>query len=145
MSAGGSSGARAGAGGAGIVALRVGASLGALVMAVTIVLALASGAPLGAEGGAIAALVWGRVSLIDLGLALVAGWAWIVWREGVGVVGALVWLAAVAVTGSLGILGLLAVRAWRAGSVVEAVAGAGLDGRRAAPGGPAGRGAGGTH
>lgn len=139
------SGSRAGMG---LVALRVASTLGALAMAVTIVAALASGAPIGAEGGAIAALVWGRVSLIDLGLALVAGWAWVVWREGVGVVGALGWLVVVAVTGSLGILGLLAVRAWRAGSVAEAVAGAGLGGRRdatSASAGPAGRDGGGAH
>lgn len=109
---------------AGLVALRVGASLGALAMAATIVVALASGAPLGAEGGAIAALVWGRVSLIDLGLALAAGWAWIVWREGGGLLRGIVWLVVVATTGSLAILGLLALRSWRASSVTEALVGA---------------------
>ena len=105
-----------------LTVLRVGATLGALVMAATIAWALATGAPIGAEGGTIAALVWGRVTFVDLGLALVAGWAWIAWREGAAL-RAVVWLPLVAVSGSLGVLGYLAVAAWRADSVAEALVG----------------------
>ena len=108
--------------GVGLVVLRGAATLGATVMAATIVLALASGAPLGTDGSAIAALVLGRVTLVDLGLALVAGWAWIAWR-GRGLLRAIVWLVVVAVTGSLGILGHLAFVAWRSSSVAEALVG----------------------
>jgi len=81
-------------------------------MLVTIVLALTSGAPLGEEGSAIGALVWGRVTFVDLGLALVLGWLWIAWR-GRRVTAALVWLVLTAVTGSGALLLYVSIAAWR--------------------------------
>jgi len=93
--------------------LRVLAPLGALVMGATIVVALASGAPLGAEGAEIGALVWGRVTFVDLGLALVLGWLWIAWREA-SASRAVVWLVLTAVTGSGALLVYVALAAWRA-------------------------------
>ncbi len=92
--------------------LRIIAPLGALGMFVSIVLALGSGASLGAEGAVIGALVWGRVTFVDLGLALVFGWLWIAWREG-RVARAAIWLVLTAVTGSGAILLYLAFAAWR--------------------------------
>ena len=106
----------------GVRVLRVLAPVGALVMLVTIVLALTTGAPLGADGAAIAALVWGRVTFVDLGLALVAGWAWIAWRER-SVPRALAWLVATTVTGSFAILLYVALAARRATSVAEVLTG----------------------
>jgi hypothetical protein len=93
--------------------LRVIAPLGALAMGITIVLALASGAPLGAEGSEIAAYVWGRVTFVDLGLALVFGWLWIAWREA-STPRALAWLVATMVTGSGALLVYLTLAARRA-------------------------------
>lgn len=102
--------------------LRVLAPLGALVMAVTIVLALASGAPLGAEGAEIGAFVWGRVTFVDLGLALVLGWLWIAWRER-SVARALVWLVLTAVTGSGALLVYVSIAAWRTHALREVLVG----------------------
>jgi mannose/fructose/N-acetylgalactosamine-specific phosphotransferase system component IID len=102
--------------------LRVLAPLGALVMITTVGVALATGAPLGVEGAAIGALVWGRVTFVDLGLALLAGWLWIAWREGRPAV-ALVWLVLTAVTGSAALLGYVAVAAWRAHDMREVLVG----------------------
>jgi hypothetical protein len=102
--------------------LRVLAPLGALVMAVTIVLALASGAPLGPEGTEIAAFVWGRVTFVDLGLALVLGWLWIASRER-SVARALVWLVLTAVTGSGALLVYVSIAAWRTHTLHEVLVG----------------------
>lgn len=96
----------------GLLVLRVAAPLGAVVMFATIAWALASGAPLGAEGSAITALVWGRVTFVDLALALVLGWGFIAWREA-SIPRALLWLALTAVTGSGAILVYLSLAAWR--------------------------------
>jgi len=93
--------------------LRVLAPIGALVMGITIVLALSTGASLGAEGAEIGAYVWGRVTFVDLGLALVLGWLWIAWREARPLRG-LVWLVLTAVTGSGALLAYVAYAAWRA-------------------------------
>ena len=93
--------------------LRVVAPLGALAMFATIVVALGTGESLGAQGAEIGALVWGRVTFVDLGLALVLGWLWIAWRER-NVVRALVWLVLTAVTGSGALLLYVAVAALRA-------------------------------
>lgn len=106
----------------GVRVLRVAASLGALAMFATIVVALGTGAALGEDGAAIGALVWGRVTFVDLGLALVAGWLWIVWRER-RVVPALVWLVVTAVTGSGGLLLYVALAARRAHDVPEVLLG----------------------
>jgi len=102
--------------------LRVLAPAGALVMGVTIVLALVSGAPLGAEGAEIGAFVWGRVTFVDLGLALVFGWLWIAWREA-GLLRALVWLVLTAVTGSGALLVYVSLAAWRAQDMHEVLVG----------------------
>ncbi len=93
--------------------LRVAAPLGALAMFATIVVALGTGEPLGAQGSEIGALVWGRVTFVDLGLALVFGWLWIAWRER-SVVRALVWLVLTAVTGSGALLLYVSLAALRA-------------------------------
>lgn len=103
-------------------ALRVIAPLGALAMAVTIVLALATGAPLGEEGAVIGTFVWGRVTFIDLGLALVLGWLWIAWRER-HVLRALVWLVLTAVTGSGALLAYVSIAAWRSSELREVLVG----------------------
>jgi len=102
--------------------LRVLAPLGTLAMATTIVLALATGAPLGAEGAAIGAFVWGRVTFVDLGLALVLGWLWIAWRER-SVARALLWLVLTAVTGSGALLAYVSLAAWRCHDVREVLVG----------------------
>ena len=102
--------------------LRVAAALGALAMFATIVVALGTGAGLGAEGAEIGALVWGRVTFVDLGLALVAGWAWIAWRER-RVLPALAWLVVTAVTGSGGLLLYVALAARRATTMREVLLG----------------------
>jgi hypothetical protein len=102
--------------------LRVIAPLGTLVMLATVAVALGTGAPLGAEGAAIAAFVWGRVTFVDLGLALLAGWLWIAWREG-RTVPALVWLVLTVVTGSAALLGYVTLAAWRAQDMAEVLVG----------------------
>jgi hypothetical protein len=94
-------------------ALRVVAPLGALVMFATIAVALGTGESLGEQGAVIGALVWGRVTLVDLGLALTAGWLWVAWRER-RVLTALAWLVVTAVTGAGGLLLYVAIAAWRA-------------------------------
>ena len=106
----------------GVRVLRVGATLGALAMFATIVVAFGTGEPLGAQGAEIGALVWGRVTFVDLGLALVAGWAWIAWRER-RLIPAIVWLVVTAVTGSGGLLLYVALAAWRAHDVPEVLVG----------------------
>lgn len=98
--------------------LRIGSTLGAAAMVVTVMWALASGVPLSTDGARLVTLVWGRVTLIDLGLALVASWAWIAWREA-SLPRALVWAIIITVTGSGGILAYVAIAAWRAQDVTE--------------------------
>jgi hypothetical protein len=102
--------------------LRVVAPLGALTMFATIVVALGTGESLGEQGAAIGALVWGRVTLVDLGLALVSGWLWVAWRER-RVVPALLWLAVTAVTGAGGLLLYVAIAAWRCDDLHEVLMG----------------------
>ena len=91
-------------------------------MGVTIVLALASGASLAAEGAQIGAFVWGRVTFVDLALALVLGWGWIAWREA-SVLRALVWLVLTAVTGSGALLAYVAIAAWQAQDLRDVLVG----------------------
>jgi hypothetical protein len=92
--------------------VRIMAPLGALALIAPILTAFTRGASLGAEGAAIAAYAWGVVSFVDLGLALVLGWAWIAWREA-SVLRALLWLVLTTVTGSVALFGYLAGAAWR--------------------------------
>ncbi len=102
--------------------LRVLAPLGALAMFATIVLALGTGTSLAAEGAEIGAFVWGRVTFVDLGLALVFGWLWIAWREA-RPLPALVWLVITAVTGSGGLLLYVSLAAWRADDLAGVLVG----------------------
>ena len=106
----------------GVRLLRVLAPVGVLALGWPIAAAFAAGAPLGAEGGEILALAWGVVTMVDLALALVLGWAWIAWREA-SAVRAVVWVAVVAVTGSVGVCAYLAAAAWRATDVAEVLVG----------------------
>lgn len=106
----------------GVRLIRLLAPLGAVALTWPIVAALAAGAPIGAEGGEILALAWGVVTMVDLGLALVLGWAWIAWREA-RPVRAVVWLGLVAVTGSVGICAYLTGAAWRATTVADVLLG----------------------
>jgi hypothetical protein len=92
--------------------VRILAPIGALGMVVPILTAFSQGAPLGAEGAAIAGYAWGVVTFVDLGLALILGWSWIAWREA-SVLRASVWLVLTTVTGSVALLGYLAGAAWR--------------------------------
>ncbi len=103
-------------------ALRVLAPLGVLVMGVTIVLALASGASIGAEGAEIGAFIWGRVTFVDLALALVFGWLWIAWREA-SLVRAVIWFVLTAVTGSGALLAYVAIAAWQANDMRDVLVG----------------------
>jgi hypothetical protein len=102
--------------------LRILAPLGTLAMAATIVVALGSGAPLGEQGAEIGALVWGRVTFVDLGLALVLGWLWIAWRER-SLPRAAVWFVLTAVTGSGALLLYVSIAAWRADDVATVLTG----------------------
>jgi hypothetical protein len=100
----------------GVRLLRVLAPIGALALTWPIVAAFVAAAPIGGEGGEILALAWGVVTMVDLGIALVLGWAWIAWREA-SPARAVLWLALVTVTGSVGICAYLAGAAWRAMTV----------------------------
>ncbi len=113
---------RAGVPTPGVRLLRVLAPLGAAALAWPIAAALRAGAPLGAEGAEILALAWGVVTMVDLGLALVLGWAWIAWREARPARAAL-WLVLVTVTGSVGLCLYLAGAARRATTVAEVLVG----------------------
>jgi mannose/fructose/N-acetylgalactosamine-specific phosphotransferase system component IID len=102
--------------------LRVLAPIGTAIMAVTIVTALGSGASLAEEGAAVGTLVWGRVTFVDLGLALVTGWLWIAWREA-HVLRAAVWFALTAITGSGALLAYLSIAAWRSDDLTQVLVG----------------------
>lgn len=75
-----------------------------------------------ADGAALIALTWGRVTLLDIGLAFVFGWLWIAWRER-SPVRAVLWLLATLVTGSLALFGYLLGASLRASSIEELVVG----------------------
>lgn len=100
--------------------VRVLAPLAATVMTVTVVVGLAS-----APEGAAAALfdnVWGRATVIDLYLALLALWVWIIWRErraGAAVLWGLLLLA----TGSIAAWVYIAWRANQSRDVQELLVG----------------------
>ena len=102
--------------------LRVLAPIGTVVMAVTIVTALGSGASLAEEGAAVGTLVWGRVTFVDLGLALVTGWLWIAWREA-RPLRAIAWLVLTTTTGSLALFAYVGYAAWRADDMLGVLCG----------------------
>lgn len=89
---------------------RVLAPVAALVMLVTVVIGLLS-APEGAAA-ALLANMWGRATIIDLYLALLAPWVWIVWRDR-SPTGAVLWGLLLMVTGSVA---LWVYITWRAGT-----------------------------
>lgn len=90
--------------------VRVLAPIAAVAMATTVVVGLVA-AP---EGAATAFLdnVWGRVTVVDLYLALLATWVWIAWRDR-NAPSAVVWAVLLITTGSVA---LWAYVAWRARS-----------------------------
>jgi hypothetical protein len=106
----------------GVRIVRVAAPIGALALVAVIAAAFAAGAPIGVEGARIATFAWGVVTFVDLGLALVLGWAWIAWREA-SPARALLWLVLTTVTGSVALLGYLAGAAWRSSDLAEVLIG----------------------
>jgi hypothetical protein len=106
----------------GVRIVRIVAPLGTLPLLAAIAAAFAEGASIGAEGARIAMFAWGVVTFVDLGLALVLGWAWIAWREA-SPARALLWLVLTTVTGSIALLGYLAGAAWRADDLAEVLVG----------------------
>lgn len=105
-----------------VTTIRIAATAGALAMAAMIVYGFAAGS-FGAEGETILGLPWGRVTLVDLYVALLLGWLWIAWREHSSARAA-VWLAAVVVLGSLALATYVAQAAWRADDVRALLVGA---------------------
>ena len=100
--------------------VRVVAPLATVAMAATVVVGLAS-----AQHGAVAALLenaWGRVTILDLYLALGAVWTWIVWRERRATSAAL-WGLLLVGTGSIAVWGYIAWRARTARDVTELLLG----------------------
>lgn len=92
-----------------------------IVAMVTSVTVAAMTAPFAADGRVLLDLAWGRVTVIDLYLALGVFIAWVAWRD--GALKALLWAPIVAVTGSAGIGVYLLLVARRATSVSEALCG----------------------
>lgn len=100
--------------------LRIGAPALAVVMATAVLVGL-----LTAPEGAVAALldnVWGRVTIVDLYLGLLAVWSWIAWRER-RVSSALLWGVLLVVTGSVAAWTYVAVHAHRSRDVPELLLG----------------------
>jgi hypothetical protein len=101
--------------------LRALAAFGAAAMLATI-LAAFSVASFADDGATLVALAWGRVTLIDLYLALLLGWVWIAWRERSATRAAL-WALATVVTGSLALFLYLLVASLRARTMQELLVG----------------------
>ena len=101
--------------------LRAVAAFGTAAMLTTI-LAAASMASITDDGAMLLALAWGRVTLIDLYLALLLGWLWIAWRER-SAVRAAAWALATVITGSLALFLYLLGAALRAGTTRELLLG----------------------
>jgi hypothetical protein len=102
--------------------LRALAAFGTAAMLTTI-LAAFSVASFADDGAALVALAWGRVTLIDLYLALLLGWVWIVWRER-SAIRAVLWALVLVVTGSLGLFLYLLIASLRARTPLELLVGA---------------------
>jgi hypothetical protein len=98
--------------GDGVRTVRAAAALGALAMAATIVYGFVAGS-FTEEGAVLLGLAWGRVTLVDLGLAFALVWAWIAWREASPWRGA-AWLVATVTTGSLALFLYVFLAAGRA-------------------------------
>lgn len=96
----------------------------AVLLAVTMTAAVVVGlvtAPQGAAGELLSN-TWGVVTIVDLYLALGAGWAWIAWREG-SAGRAAAWALALVVTGSVALWVYVALAAARASSVEQLLVG----------------------
>lgn len=104
-----------------LIVIRLVAAFGTAAMAAAIIGAF-SVASFTEEGGVLAGLAWGRVTLLDIYLAFVFGWLWIAWRER-SVPRAAAWLLATLVTGSLALFGYLLGAAMRADTVDRLVLG----------------------
>lgn len=79
--------------------MRILGLLAAVVMTGMIIYGFVAGEGFGDEGGALLDLAWGRVTIVDLYVALALFGAWIVRRE--GVVRSVPWLLGLVVGGSL--------------------------------------------
>lgn len=101
--------------------LRALAAFGAAAMTATIVGAF-SVASFADEGATLVALAWGRVTLLDLYLALLLGWVWVAWRER-SATRAVLWALATVVTGSLALFLYLLVASLRARTTLELLLG----------------------
>lgn len=88
-----------------MLAVRLLAAFGTGAMLAAIPAGFAAGSFL-EEGRALVDLAWGRVTLLDIELAFLFGWAWIAWRER-SVPRAVVWAVLTLVTGSLALFGYL--------------------------------------
>ncbi len=75
------------------------AAIGFVIMAIAIVHGLTS-ADLGTEGAVIAALTWGRITLVDIYISFLLIWGWMLYREA-SWLRALILLALMIVLGSL--------------------------------------------
>jgi hypothetical protein len=104
-----------------MLAIRLLAAVGTLVMAAAIVLGFAT-ASFTEDGAVLVGLVWGRVTLIDIYLAFLFGWLWIAWRER-SPGRAAAWFVATAITGSLALFGYLLLASLRSSTVPELVVG----------------------
>lgn len=102
-------------------AVRLVAAAGTAAMTAAILGALAA-APLPEDGAVIVALVWGRVTLVDIYLAFLFGWLWIAWRER-SWPRAVAWGVVTVITGSLALFGYLLGASLRAGSIPELLIG----------------------
>lgn len=100
--------------------LRVVAPLAALTMAAMVVIGLA-GAPQGAASELLDN-IWGRITIVDLYLALGAVWAWIAWRERRAGRAAL-WAVLLVTTGSVAAWAYVAWRAHGVRDVAELLLG----------------------
>jgi hypothetical protein len=105
-----------------IVGIRIAAAVGLAAMLAVIVWASVT-ASFGEDGSTLLELAWGRVTLVDLYLSLLLGWAWIAWREG-SVARALLWLVAIVTTGSVALLGYVVIASLRTDSVPGLLVGA---------------------
>jgi hypothetical protein len=92
--------------------IRVTAAIGLLTMLAVVVRAFAV-ASFAQDGAALIGLAWGQVTLVDLYLALLLGWLWVVWRERSPLRAAL-WLVATVTLGSIALLGYVLIAALRA-------------------------------
>jgi hypothetical protein len=105
----------------GVIAVRIVAAFGCAMMTSAIIAAFTV-ASFPEEGGALLALTWGRVTVIDIYLAFLFGWLWIAWRER-SPARAAAWALATVVTGSVALFAYLLGASLRATTTTELVLG----------------------